>query len=412
MNPFERNTIITAIDIGTTKISVLVAQISSDHTMLIKGIGKAPCQGLKKGVVVDIKKTVESIIVAVAEAEIMSNMPIEYAIIGVSGSHIKSQSSLGMAPIKKGTVSYNDVEKALAAAKAIMLPDGQQILHVLPRYFRIDGKDMVQDPIDMHGVRLEVEAHIITGSINSVKNLITCCQEARIEVVDIVLEQIASGHAVLSADERQIGACVIDIGGGTTDIAIYYQNAIYHTHVIPIAGNHFTHDLAVGIRTTQKEAESIKKEYGIVWNELLDKDLLIEVEQVQENDRQVILQSDVYAILMPRAYELLMLIHDNLASHQLYPYMRTGIVLTGGGSLLRGMQELAEKIFQVPVRIGNPHISTNVPELINNPSWATGYGMILYELQKTKYQHNYQSSFSLNPLRILDRMKHWITDIF
>jgi cell division protein FtsA len=412
MNVFEKNNrqIITVIDIGTTKISVLTSQITSDGNILIKGIGRAPCEGLKKGVVVDIAKTVYALSNAVAEAEIMSNSRIEQAIIGVSGSHIHAHNSSGVVPIKTGTISTTDICNALAAAQAIALDEGQQILHVLPRYFRIDSKDIVYDPLGMHGIRLEVEAHIITGATNSIKNLISCCEQANIQVTDIILEQIASAHAVLSNDERMLGALVIDIGGGTSDIALYHNNALYYTKVIPIAGNQFTHDLAIGLRTTHKTAEMIKKDYGVVYPSLIDEQKLIEIEQVQENDRQVVIQPQLYHILMPRAVELLKIIKKEIETNHLEQSMSTGIVLTGGGSLLQGMQELTEYMFKVPVRIGKPHIQFALPHTINSPIFATGYGMLVYTAHKQHSELAQKTKF--NQKKIFERMKNWITGLF
>lgn len=412
MSIFEKNKseVVTVIDIGTTKISVLVSQITSDGGILIKGIGRAPCDGLKKGIVTDIAKTVYSLSNAVAEAEIMSNTRIEQAIIGVSGSHIQAYNSSGVIPIKTGTISKTDIYNALAAAQAIALDEGQQIIHVLPRYFRIDSKEIVSDPLEMHGIRLEVEAHIITGSTSSIKNLISCCEQAHIQVTDIILEQIASAHAVLSDDEKNLGALVIDIGGGTSDIALYHNNALYYTKVIPIAGNQFTHDLAIGLRTTNKTAEVIKKEYGIVYPSLVDEQKLIEIEQVQGNDRQVILQSQLYHILMPRAVELLKIIKQEIEKNHLERFISTGIVLTGGGCLLQGMQELTEHMFKIPVRIGKPHVNFVLPPTINSPIFATGYGMLVYTAHKNHYELLGKEKF--NPKKIFERMKNWITDLF
>jgi cell division protein FtsA len=412
MSIFEKNNTntITVIDIGTTKISVLVAQITSDGGILIKGIGKALCDGLKKGVVVDVAKTVHAISNAVAEAEIMSNSHIEQAIIGISGSHIHAHNSSGVVPIKTGTISKTDIHNALAAAQAIALDEGQQILHLLPRYFRIDNKDIVHDPLNMHGIRLEVEAYIITGATSSIKNLISCCEQANIQVLDIILEQIASAHAVLSPDERMLGALVIDIGGGTSDVALYHNKTLHYTQVVPIAGNQFTHDLAIGLRTTNKTAEMIKKEYGIVYPSLVDEEKLIEIEQVQGNDRQIVLHSQLYHILMPRAVELLKIIKKEITANHLERYMNTGIILTGGGSLLHGMQELTEHLFKVPVRIGKPHIQFTLPQTINSPIFATGYGMLVYTAYKQQYELTKKAKF--NPTKIFERMKSWITDLF
>jgi cell division protein FtsA len=413
MSSHERTRqILTSIDIGTTKICVIVAQVLSDNQLIVKGIGKAISEGLKKGVVVDIGKTIYAISTAVAEAEIMAEMSIESAIIGISGGHISSLNSLGIVPIKKGIVKMKDIENALAAAQAVLIPEGQQILHVLPKYFVIDGRDTVYDPVGMYGVRLEVEAHIITGAVSSVQNLISCCQQANILVSDIVLEQLASAQAVLSVDERMLGVAVLDIGGGTSDLALYHQDSICHTMVLPVAGNHFTNDLAIGLRTMRAEAERIKKEFGIVHDSFLNIEKVIEIEQVQGNDRQVVLHRQIYEILRPRAVELFQLIKKEIHSNKLQGYMATGLVLTGGGSLLKGMQELAEEIFEIPVRIGKPHISFDLPETLQSPIYSTGYGMILHAIQKNRHNRQDRSQTQLSPTKIFERMKTWITDLF
>ena len=253
--------IIVSIDVGTTKICVLVAQILDNNHFEVIGVGKSPSHGLKKGVVVDIGKTIHSIKAAVREAELMTGISISAASVGISGGHIKSINSQGVVPVKHAEIYQSDVHNVLAAARAIPIPEGMQILHVLPQFFVIDSHTRIHNPVGMHGIRLEVQAHIIMGAIASVQNLIKCCELAGVKVTDIILEQLASAHAVLSEDERNLGVCMLDIGGGTSDFAVYQHNSIVHTMVLPIAGNHFTNDLAVGLRTTIQEAERIKKEH-------------------------------------------------------------------------------------------------------------------------------------------------------
>lgn len=405
--------IVASIDIGTTKICVLVARMVDDTQFEIIGVGKAPSLGLQKGVVVDVAKTVYAIRAAVQEAELMAQMPIESVVIGVAGAHISSLNSQGVVPIKKKAIRASDIENALAAASAVPIPEGQQILHILPQYFVIDGKDTVHDPLGMHGIRLEVYAHIILGSVASVQNLVRCCELAQVQVADIVLEQLASSASVLSEDERMLGVGLLDIGGGTSDLAVYHQSAIRHTKVFPVAGNHFTYDLAVGLRTTRAQAEQIKKDHGLAYMDLLDhrSNQLIEIEQVQGNDRQVVHVHDLVSILQPRAQELLNLVKKEMITYTVMPYIATGLVLTGGGALLHGMKELAENLFDVPVRIGNPHIHFDVPHSLSNPLYATGYGLLVYALQKNKTNKKSDSN-QLLPIRIMERMKSWITDLF
>lgn len=406
----NNNTILTSIDIGTTKICVLIGRILNNQAIEIIGIGKAPSEGLAKGIVVDIAKTVYAIGSAVKEAELMAGQSIEKAVIGISGSHIEALNSHGVVPIKKSVIRLQDIENALAAASAIPIPQDKQVLHVLPQYFMIDGRELVYDPLGMFGIRLEVEAHIILGALSSVQNLINCCQHSNIIVQDIILEQLASADAVLSYDERMLGAAILDIGGGTTDFAVYHQDSIRYTKVLPVAGNHFTNDLAIGLRTTIKEAERIKKNFGIVHKNYLNNELLIDMLRVQGEGSRTIYHQELLSILQPRAAELLSFIQKEIVQNRLHGYIPAGIVLTGGGSLMKGMQELAESIFELPVRIGNPHITFDLPETLKNPMYATGYGMLVHILKKQRYGKK-TGTFE-NVTAVLDRMKSWIVDLF
>ena len=403
--------IMVSIDVGTTKICVLVAQVLDNNAFEIIGIGKSPSDGLKKGVVVDIAKTVNSIKNAVKEAELMTGITIEAASVGISGGHIHSINSHGVVPIRHGEVKEFDVTAVLAAARAIPIAEGQQILHVLPQYFIIDGHERVQDPLGMHGIRLEVQAHIILGGIASVQNLIKCCQAAGVNITDIILEQLASADAVLSDDERQLGVAVLDIGGGTSDLALYQQGTIRHTMVLPLAGTHFTNDVAVGLRTTIKDAERIKKQHGLACIDLLTHDDIIEVEAVQGGEKNLVQLTNLVHILQARANEIFALVHAEVAKHHLEPFMRTGLVLTGGGALLPGMKELAEQIFKIPVRIGNPRIDYSLPESLNSPIYATGYGLLVHMLKK---EHQGAMHTLSGPManRVFLRMKSWVSDFF
>jgi cell division protein FtsA len=403
--------VLVSIDIGTTKICVIVAhKLDDDHVEII-GIGKAPSDGLKKGVVVDVAKTIHSIKNAVKEAEISAGIPIESAYIGISGGHITSVNSSGVVPIKQGEVRSTDIANVLAAARAIPIPEGQQILHTLPQYFVIDSQDRVHDPLGMYGIRLEVEVHIILGAIASVQTLVRCCEMAGIKVNDIILEQLASADAVLSPDERELGVAMLDIGGGTSDLAIYHHGSIRHTFVLPVAGNHFTHDVAVGLRTTIKEAERIKRDYGLAFDGLLEKDDVIEIDRVQGNEKQLVQVSDLLHILNPRAEEILTLVRQEIIKHKMQSSITAGLVLTGGGSLLRGMKELAETIFEIPVRIGNPRFDYRLPDMLDNPMYATGYGLIIHAL---KQEQTGRLSRADAPVikQVFERMKSWVSDFF
>ena len=399
-----------AIDIGTTKICVLVAQHIQDNQLEILGVGKAPSDGLKKGVVVDVAKTIRSVKIAIKEAELMSGVTIESVAIGISGGHIQSVNSQGMVPIKKGEVRVADIEAVLAAAQAIPVPEGMQVLHVLPQFFVIDGTSRVQDPLGMHGIRLEVQAHIIMGAISSVQDLVKCCEMSGLKVSDIILEQLASADAVLSDDERELGVAMLDIGGGTSDLAIYQNGNIRHTMVLPVAGNHFTNDVAIGLRTTLHEAERVKKEYGLASLDVLEEDTLFEVKSVHGNDTEIVQTTDLVKILNPRAQEVLILVHEEIIKRKLQSFMPTGLVLTGGGSLLRGMKELAHNIFNIPVRIGSPRLLHDMPESLDNPMYATAYGLLLHMLKKSPLHMNDASGPLMN--RVLTRMKSWVSDFF
>ena len=402
--------VVVSIDVGTTKICVLVAQVLDKNHLEIVGVGKAPSDGLKKGVVVDIQKTVSSIKTAIKEAELMANVTINTAAIGISGGHIQSTNSHGMVAIKHGQVSPTDITNLMNAARAIAVPEGMQILHVLPQFFIIDSREKVQNPVSMHGIRLEVQAHVIMGAIASVQNLIKCCQMAGVKVTDIILEQLASADAVLSDDEREIGVAMLDIGGGTSDLALYQNGNIRHTFVLPVAGNHFTNDLAVGLRTTIKEAERIKKEYGIASFDLLEHNHVLEIQSVQGSETQLIHVADIAHILQPRAHELLSLVHDEIIKHKLQSMMPAGLVITGGGALLAGMKEIAQDIFNVPVRIGMLQMTHDLPESLESPIYATGYGLLK---QVIKQQNNALDTLSGPAVaRIFIRMKSWVMDFF
>lgn len=402
--------IVVSIDVGTTKMCVLVASCLDNGNFEIIGVGKAPSEGLRKGVVVDVTKAVRSIRQAVKEAELMAGVTIESAYVGISGGHIVSLNSHGVVPIKRGQIEYGDVERALAAAQAIPIEKDHQILHVLPQYFVIDARDKVTAPIGMHGIRLEVQAHIIMGAVASVQNLVHCCQMAGVKVKDIILEQLASADAVLSSDERELGVAVLDIGGGTSDLALYQNGSIRHTMVLPVAGNHFTNDVAIGLRTTLSDAERVKKEYGYAQFDVLEKDELIEVEMVQGTDRQIVKVSDLVTILQPRAHELLRLVHQEIIKKNLLPFMPAGLVLTGGGSLLRGMQECAESLFDTPVRIGRPRIAVDLPNSLYSPIYATGYGLLVHALKKQTHLFGVVGGPVYK--RVFESMKSWVADFF
>ncbi len=403
--------IIAAIDIGTTKICVLVAQQLDNENFEIVGIGRAPSIGLARGVVVDILPAMHSIKTALKEAELMAGLSIESAYIGISGAHINSLTSQGMVAVKHGEVRAYDIAQVLAAARATPIPEGQHIIHVLPQFYTIDSHHHVRDPLGMYGVRLEAQVHIITGALASVQNLIRCCEMAGVKVRDIILEPLASADAVLSVDEKELGVALLDIGGGTSDLALYQQGSVRYTHIFPIAGNLFTNDIALCLRTTLKDAERIKKEHGLVYRPFLTHDVALDVELVYGNALQEIGQYELVAILESRAQELLMLLKREIEEHHLETFIHSGLVLTGGGSLLTGIQELAQDMLQIPVRIGRPHVPPAFRETLENPIYATGYGLLVQAVKKNKHAPLGHLSGPIMS-RVFSRMKSWVLDFF
>lgn len=408
---------IVAMDIGTTKICVLVAEVDSKGKIEVLGIGQHPSYGLKKGVVVNISATVDSIKKAVKKAEAMSGVTISSATVGISGGHIQSINSSGVVAIKRKDVSQDDVDRVIEAARAIPLKEDREVLHVLPQFFRVDGDELVQDSLGMHGIRLEAQVHVITGAVSSAQNIIKSCEMAGIQVMDIVLEQIASADAVLTQTERELGAGIIDIGGGTTDFAIYKGGRIRHSKVIPIAGNHFTNDLAIGLSIPLKKSEEIKRKFGFVSEELYldqEKDHL-DVPLEFEGGRKSVDTYSLFEILQPRAQELFELLSDEVYQLRLRSFMPSGIVLTGGGALLSGMKELAETVFDMPVRVGYPckrsgsEFKEVIPDILKSPVYSTGYGLLIY-IMKENDRSLLSGEKDVMVSKVFSRMKSWIYD--
>jgi cell division protein FtsA len=411
MKAHNRDNILVALDIGTTKICVLVAERIAENSLQVIGIGKAPSYGLARGVIVDIAQAVCSIRQALKEAELMAGCKVEAVYVGISGSHIQSINSHGMVPIKQSRVRLSDVQAVLAAAQAIVIPEGQQIIHVLPQYYTIDSQPPIRDPLGMFGVRLEAQVHIITGAIASVQNLMRSCQMAGVKVIDIILEPLASADAILSDDERELGVAILDIGGGTSDFAVYQQGTIRHAKIFGIAGNHVTHDIALCLRTTIKDAERVKREFGSTLELFLPDDEHIEIEMVQGIERTTVTAHELRAIIECRIYELMRMVAHEIDKNNLAQLIPAGLVLTGGGSLLRGIEYTAQDILALPVRVGNPHVPVVLKESLESPLYATSYGLLMHVLKK--YQ---AGSLALMPgslvTRIMWRMKSWVVDFF
>lgn len=405
------HSIITAIDVGTTKISVLIAQKLTDDSVEILGIGKSLSDGLDKGVVVDIARTVQSIRQAVKEAELMAGCSATQAYVGISGSHIQSFNTHGAVPIKKLQVTQADMQAVLTVAQAVPIEEGQKVLHALPQYFMVDGKDRVANPLGLHGIRLEAVVHVITGAVASIQNLIKCCELAGVAVKDIVLEQLASADGVLSYDERALGVGVLDIGGGTSDFAVYQQGSIRYTKVFPIAGNYFTKDLAVGLRATIQDAERFKREHGFVGIISSEHDQEFPVESVQGGTTHLVGRQQAGYILQARALELFSMLHEEIKRSSLPSMMTAGVVLTGGGALLAGMDELANKVLKMPVRIGKPRVDCSFASALCSPVHATGYGLLKYALRKDKYEGMDQMEGPMVQ-KILVKMRSWVDKFF
>lgn len=405
------HSIITAIDVGTTKISVLIAQKVSEDSVKILGIGRSASDGLERGVVVDVARTVQSIKQAIKEAELMAGCPITEAYIGISGGHIGSFNTHGAVPIKRMQVTQEDIRAVLTVAQAVPIEEGQKVLHALPQYFMVDGKDRLFSPLGLHGVRLEAVVHVITGAVSSIQNLIKCCELAGVVVKDIVLEQLASAHGVLSYDERMLGVGMLDIGGGTSDFAVYQQGSIRFTKVLPLAGNMFTKDVAVGLRATLQDAERCKREQGsVLLYDNQDGNELLQIESVHGSQNHTVSRQQLVLILHARAYELFLLLHEEIKKSAMTPLMTAGLVLTGGGSLLHGMDDLAKRVLKMPVRIGRPRVDCGFADSLNSPIHATGYGLLKYALYN---QHTHMSEIQ-GPMvhRVLIKMKSWVDKFF
>ncbi len=400
---------VTAIDIGTTKICVLIALVDSHGKLDIVGIGKHPSYGLKKGVVVNIAQTVASIKSAVKEAEEMAGVTVETATVGISGGHIKSFNSTGVVAIKRRDVTQHDIDRVIDAAKAIPIPQDQEILHILPQYFRVDGQEYVLDSLGMYGVRLEAQVHIITGAVSSAQNIIKSCELAGVSVSDIVLEQIASADAVLTDAEREIGVGIIDIGGGTSDFAIYKDGRIRHSKVLPIAGNHFTNDLAIGLGVSREQAENLKKLYGMA-----QEGATINVDLGYEGGQKTVNLDSIAEIVRFRAEEVFELFSDEIYEYRLKAFMPAGVVLTGGGSLLTGIPGVAQERIDLAVRVGSPLSSLAsekcvIPDVLKSPIYATAYGLLLYaaDEKSTRYIADRNDAMVT---KIFKTMKSWIYD--
>ena len=404
--------LIVGLDIGTSKVVALVGEVTADGNIEVIGVGSQPSRGLKKGVVVNIESTVQSIQRAVEEAELMAGCQIHSVYAGIAGSHVRSLNSHGVVAIRDREVSQSDVDHVIDAARAVAIPADQKILHVLPQDYVIDGQEGIRDPVGMSGVRLEAKVHIVTGADSAAQNIVKCVQRCGLAVDDIVLEQLASSYAVLTEDEKDLGVCVVDIGGGTTDIAVFGGGAIRHTAVIPIAGDQITNDIAVSMRTPTQYAEDIKIKYACALSQLANPDETIEVPSVGDRPPRRLARQTLAEIVEPRYEELFGLIRDELRRAGLEEQVATGIVLTGGSAKMEGAIELAEEVFHMPVRLGIPQYVTGLSEVVSNPIHATGVGLLLYAKSNMETQRTEAPLLAGGVKNLLERMKAWFQGNF
>ncbi|MEL0035404.1 MAG: cell division protein FtsA [Gammaproteobacteria bacterium] len=405
----EKN-LIVGLDIGTSKVVAIVGEVGEDDTELkIIGFGSHPSRGLKKGVVVNIESTVQSIQRAVEEAELMAGCQIHSAYTGIAGSHIQSMNSHGIVAIRDTEVTEADIERVIDAAKAVAIPADQKILHILPQEFIIDGQEGIKEPIGMSGVRLEAKVHMVTGSVSAAQNITKCVRRCGLETDDIILEQLASSFSILTEDEKDLGVCIIDIGGGTTDIAVFTHGAIQHTAVIPIAGDQVTNDIAVALRTPTQHAEDIKVKYACALRQLTNLEDTIEVPGVGDRQPRRLSRQTLAEVVEPRYEELFTLIYAELERSGFVDLIAAGIVLTGGSSKMEGLIELAEEVFHMPVRLGSPYNVTGMGDVVKNPIHATGVGLLHYGMQQHKDGSSNQYALS-GKESIWSRMKMWFKE--
>lgn len=416
MSKRNERELIVGLDIGTSKVVAIVAAPNldagpTDNALDIIGIGSHPARGMKKGVVVNIESTVQSIQRAIEEAELMAGCQIHSVYAGIAGSHIRSLNSHGTVAIRDKEVTQGDIDRVLDAAKAVHFPGDQQLLHVLPQEYIIDNQEGIREPIGMSGVRLEAKVHLITGAVSAAQNITKCIERCGLSVDGIILEQMASSYSVLEQDEKELGVCLVDIGGGTTDIAVFLDGAIRHTAVIPIAGDQVTNDIAVALRTPTQYAEEIKMKYACALRQLAREDETIEVPSVGDRPPRQLSRQTLAEVVEPRYEELLMLVQAELRRSGFEPLLAAGVVLTGGSSKMEGVVELAEEVFHLPVRLGLPQHVGGLVEVIRNPIHSTGVGLLLFGYHdgaKVRNEVNSGDGFK----SMLAKMKSWFQGNF
>jgi len=376
--------LIVGLDIGTSKVVAIVGEVTVAGEIDVIGLGSHPSRGLKKGVVVNIESTVQSIQRAVEEAELMAGCQINAVFAGIAGSHIRSLNSHGIVAIRDKEVTPGDIDRVIDAARAVAIPADQKVLHILPQEFIIDNQEGIREPVGMSGVRLEARVHLVTGAVSAAQNIIKCVRRCGLEVDDIILEQLASSQSVLTEDEKELGVCLVDIGGGTTDIAVFTEGAIRHTAVIPIAGDQVTNDIAVALRTPSQYAEEIKVKYACALTQLASADETIEVPSVGDRPPRRLARQTLAEVVEPRYEELLTLVQAELRRSGFEDLTAAGIVLTGGSSKMEGVIDLAEEVFHMPVRLGIPGGVSGLSEVVRNPIYSTGVGLLQFGQQHSR----------------------------
>lgn len=407
----SENTVV-GLDVGTTKICAIIGEVNADGVVDIIGVGAAPSRGLRRGVVVNIDHTVSSIKKAVDDAELMAGCNAETVYAGISGGHIRGINSHGVIAIKNREVTPLEVTRVIDAARAVAIPMDREVIHILPQEFMVDDQEGIKEPVGMAGVRLEAKVHIITGAVSAAQNIIRCAHRSGLRVRDLVLQQMASAEAVLSPDEKEIGVGLVDIGGGTTDIAVFSEGSIQHTSVISVGGDQLTNDIAVGLRTPLVEAERIKRRYGCALGALVNNDETVAVPGVGGRQPRVLSRSVLADITEPRLEEILGLVRRELERHNLLQSVASGIVLTGGTVVVEGICELAEQIFDLPVRVGYPIGISGLVDVVNSPVYATGVGLVLWGARNKGMDlvDSYESGGMLD--RVVGRMKQWFAEAF
>jgi cell division protein FtsA len=407
----KQSNLVVGLDIGTTKICVIVGEVTEDGIDIV-GIGTHPSKGLRKGVVINIDSTVSSIQKAVEEAELMAGCQISRVFAGIAGGHIKGLNSHGVIAVKNGEVSSNDIRRVIDAAKAVAIPMDREVIHVIPQEYIVDDQDGIMDPLGMSGVRLEARVHIVTGAVTSAQNIVRSANRANLDVLDIVLQQLASSESTLSSDEKELGVALVDVGGGTTDIAIFHGGSLKHTAVLGVGGNHITSDIAVGLRTPMVEAEKIKRKYGCALTSMIQTDETIEVPSVGGRKPRVLSRQILGEIVEPRVQEIFELVQQEFIQSGFESQIASGVVLTGGAVVMDGVPELAEQIFNLPVRRGTPRGIGGLVDVVNSPMYATGVGLVIFGSSQPTTEGRFLVGEGNLFSKVFRVFKKWVEEFF